>query len=345
MKMGRLLMYLFLLPSVAAWVACGPPPPPPPATNVRTNVDENIDGIVVVRWDRSAEDNGKDGLFHYRVERSGNKDSDFKAITDCPTANVTECKDSNVIVGDNYEISYYYRVIAIHTKRAKDQNPESAATTPLQAKSINFNPPAPPTNLKAKANNIDSAQVVISWTGGKEVDLKGYYVYRSLKDEPIPVIDPSLRISKLIEANKGESTVQWVDKEVTPGTRYCYTVAAADKGGLVSQTPPSLRKCDMLIESVQLEFPQEEGTTTTKPTFKWKPVPNAQGYVIVVQSQKFGGTLWRSSLVKEASLDYGGPALTASKKYYWYVYAYSSTPDNNNEDGNSVSPVWAFTPQ
>lgn len=341
----KLYAAIFLF-GLALLSACGSPPPPPAPTGLSTDANKNIDGVIVITWIGITDDKNIAG---YRVYRDTDLNGTFKEMVfDTKSPTVTEYKDENVLVGDTYETKFHYKVTTYFIDGyTTPEKTESVKSNAITANSANFNPPGAPVGLKVQASNIDgNKKFVISWTANREVDLKGYFVYRSEEDKPIsPAV--ATPISELVKADKTQSKVEYIDnKNLEPGKRYYYTVAAVDRGDLKSQNPPALRENDILIDIVTLEAPTNASTADASPTFKWTAVDGAAGYVVTIQKQKFGGeVVWRSAFVDKNEVAFSGTALTSGQTYYWYVYAFSKKPANNEEDGSSNSDLWSFTVQ
>ncbi len=350
MKPKRSLMFqllIFLFVALTFTLACGDPPPPDPPKGLSTNPDDNIDGIILLKWDVHEDED----VVGYKVYRSTEADGKFKEVADIPEKHdektTPSFTDKNVIVGNNYEKKYYYRITAYKKDLPDNKINESKPTETIQANSQNYSRPAPPdrSSFIVKASNLETPSFELIWKIGKEIDLAGYYVYRRDEDKPIPVDQEDYRVTKeLIHVKAGSNELTWTDTDVTPGKTYYYTIAAVDKGGLISQNPPSLRKGDILLERPKPDSPQDGETVSDKPTFKWSNVDGAVGYIVAIKkSLTFGGELWRSDFVKDTSLTYDGAQLSSGQKYYWYVYAFSSRPDNPRKDlGNSSSSARSF---
>ena len=355
MKQSKLILLqlsVLLFMSLAFSVACGPPPHPDTPKGLATNADKNIDGVIILTW--AAVQDSK--VVGYKIYRETSNDGKFEVpIGDVPEKHdesVPTFTDKNVIVGTNYETKYYYKIRAYKEDFEKTkENPDglnfSELSESIQANGQNFSKPAAPlkNSFIIKASNIDSARVKLTWVVGSEIDLAGYYVYRREEDKPIPVDIDKYRISKkLITFKSGEKTTSWLDRDVTPGKRYWYTVAAVDKGELISQNPPSLRKDDILLERPNQDTPNDNETVSDTPTFKWQEVSGASGYIVALKkSRDFGGEIWRSAYIKTTSVTYDGAKLDSGETYYWYVYAYSNAPTNaQKEEGNSASAVRSF---
>ncbi len=314
--------------------ACGPPPPPDPPPNVRTDVDRNIDGEIVILWDKHPEER----VVKYKVYRATAPDGKFDDVV--YEGSDTEFVDRNVIVNKKYEEPYYYRVTAI------DKDGQEGKPSPVvKASTVNYKEPFPPGGLEVRGSNLGDQPVIeVSWDANSEADIDGYYVFRSEKNAPIPIGKKEDAVSPFIPHEKGTSRFSWEDTSVKEGRRYYYTVVAVDKGGLMSNNPPSSRKDDIVLAKVDLVAPQNNNYISKPITFKWKGVDNAVGYVLIIQTQQFGGTVkWRSPFITKTSTTYDGSNLTGNKNYYWFVFAYSKRPkDSKKEDGNSRSELWKF---
>lgn len=363
MKLLRSFFYVVWIPLMFAAVlggsmACGPAGPPEPPTDVTTDVNINVDGIIELKWTLSQD--LKDRVSKFIVYRDERTDGEFKskvAEINQSEGTLDEAKkiysykftDSNTIKGGKYEIPYYYRITATGAD-GQEGNP----STTIQAKTANFNPPALIANIKVTGGNIyddieqqPDPKIIITWDAGKDFDLEGYYVFRSSSDSPISTADVSKAHSKLIAAKPGQTQVSWADQLKTEeiGKPYWYTVVGVDKGNLVGLNQPANRYLGIALQSATLQNPQK-GSSTGKPVFKWDAVDSALAYVVVLQKSTRGDEEWRSPVLDKNTTEVTLPDsvnLTSGLKYYWYVTAYAETPTNNETNGNSTSPLWNFT--
>ncbi len=363
MKFLRSFFYVLWLPLMCAAVlggslACGPGGPPDPPSDIATNVDVNVDGIIVLNWTLSQD--LKDRVTKFIVYRDERTDGDFTSkVAEINQAEGTldepnriykySFTDNNTIKGGQYEIPYYYRITSVG-QDGKEGKPSNTIT----AKTANFDPPALIENIKVTGGNIyddieqkPDPKIIITWKAGTDNDLEGYYVFRSASDSPISTADVSKAHSKLILHKPGQTEVSWADqlKEEEIGKPYWYTVVGVDKGNLVGRNKPSNRLLGIALQSATLQNPQK-GSQTSKPVFKWDAVDSALAYVVVLQKSTRGDEEWRSPVLNKDTTEVTLPNsvnLTSGLKYYWYVTAYAETPTNNETNGNSTSPLWNFT--
>lgn len=330
-------LYLFGLVGLF-FLACGEPPPPSAPKNVTTNIDLNVEGQIVLRWDKNPEPD----VVQYRVYRDGDKAGTFQLKV--YEGSEIQFIDSNVLEGGRYDIPFFYSVTAVDLR-----GKESTKSNPIEARTKNQNPPSAPIGLTVKGVNLDedpsSARMALSWTPNKELDILGYYVFRS--DQPGPISAARLEdaVSPLVQ-HKKTGTIVWEDTKAQVGKNFGYVVVAVDFDKAASTVLSGQRRDDIILPQIVLTSPANQADgVNTKVDFSWQAVENAKGYVVVLQRQKFGGEVWRSSVTTGTQASYNGTALNSGVTYYWFVFAYSKTPSANTEDGNSVSPRWQFKTQ
>lgn len=363
MKMMRSLFFLVWIPvtSLAVFggsVACGPGGPPEPPSDMTTDTNLNVDGQVVITW--TLKEELKDRVSKFRIYRDDKSDGDYKSmIKEINQSEGTLDKDkkiyaykftdTNVIVGSQYEVPYYYRITAVG-QDAKEGVPSKTLT----AKTANFNPPEVVQGVTVSGGNIyddieqrPDPKVVITWKSNVEHDVEGYYVFRSSTDAPISTSDVAQAHSKIISHKPGQAEFSWADQLKTEeiGKPYWYSVVAVDKGNQVGRNQPKNRYLGLALKTAELQNPQK-GSSTAKPVFKWSAVDSALAYVVVVQKSTRGDEVWRSPVLDKNKTEVtmpDSPSLTTGLKYYWYVTAYAETPSSNEKNGNSTSPLWNFT--
>lgn len=341
---------LLLIIVFSGVLACGPPPPPDPPMNIRTDVDQNIDGKIIITWELKLELGTRIDKFliHRDRDRSGKFDDKIKEIKQSgfeeedKNAKIFKYKllDINVIVGNQYEIPFFYRITSVDID-GQVGNPSEI----IEARTKNFDRPTIVDGVQVNGTNFDSGpQIIVSWQANKEYDIDGYYVFRGERDEPISTTNPTDAVSKQLIEHIPNKRLSWVDTTIQAGKQYWYSVVAVDKGNLIGDSRPGVRYSGLALAQVELLTP-DDGSGVTRPTFSWKPVNSAVGYVLILQTSQRGGVIWRTDLLKTTEITYAGSQiLTTGLTYYWYVFAYAQNPkDPKTEDGNSSSEVWKFT--
>jgi uncharacterized protein len=136
--------------------------PPPSPLEVKTSVKSMN---VRVTWvGRTAPD-----LKGYSIYRSPKSDGPFGKVSQQIIAK-TDSVYLDVVPQPGY---YYYYVAAVD----ESSNEGASEKSLIEVKDIVA--PAIPTNVEAKP---DTGKIVLSWSSNKELDLMGYYVYRSIKN-------------------------------------------------------------------------------------------------------------------------------------------------------------------
>jgi hypothetical protein len=353
------LSFLMLSAFVAA---CGPPPLPNAPTRVdppdgSLYADINVDGKVEIYFELPEKDAAY--VSKVRVYRDTSKDGKFTdKIAEFPVGEASLNKekrihefhftDTNVMPGDQYSIPFYYRFVSVGKAEVYQTEKEGEPSNVYDAKTVNADPPSYVDAEKVKlesANIEDGPQIILSWPANKENDIKGYYVFRSDKDEPIPYTNVEEAASPLIKHSAGK-TLSWVDTNVQEGKPYWYVVVAIDKGDENSGRKPSTRFRGSVLAKAKLVSP-EDGTSAASPTFKWESVDGARGYVVVLQRSRTGQVVWRSDFISgstEVTYPSSADPLTPNLKYYWYVYTFLEKPASTKDAvGNSQSELWSFT--
>jgi hypothetical protein len=136
---------------------------PPPAP---LNVTKRINKLSVsLRWDvqQTADLNG------FFIYRSTVNEGPFQRVNLQPL----QATDTSFVDTVQYPAFYYYYVAAT------DQAGNEKASEFVLAEVPDIFPPAVPVNMQAKA---DTGKVILTWSPNKELDLKGYYIYRSIRE-------------------------------------------------------------------------------------------------------------------------------------------------------------------
>jgi hypothetical protein len=138
-------------------------------------------------------------------------------------APATSFRDSNF----SFDTTYIYVVRSVADEQG--QSVESADSTPVVVTPKDVFPPAAPQGLVAlvppategPATQQTPARVELSWSISPELDLSGYWVYRSEQSDT-----PGQRINSQLLL-----TPAFRDMTAVPGQRYTYRVSAVDRAG------------------------------------------------------------------------------------------------------------------
>jgi hypothetical protein len=121
--------------------------------------------------------------------------------------------DTNEFIdrGAEYGVAYTYTAVAFDdTDRA---NAIGKTSEPVPFTSVDTFPPGVPANVTALAG---PASIEVSWTRGSEVDIRGYYVFRSVDGGAFE------KVGELV------TLPAFSDKNVQHGKKYSYQVSAVD---------------------------------------------------------------------------------------------------------------------
>ena len=125
------------------------------------------------------------------------------------------CHDTSAYIDGEKRVIYYDQIAMI------EGYPEDAWYLVQPERTTGATPPAPPSRLYSNARN---GYMNLDWRDNVEMDLRGYYVYRSYRESgpfeklnEIPVIDS-----------------EYVDRSVTTGRQSYYYVTAVDRSGYES---------------------------------------------------------------------------------------------------------------
>ncbi|MCB9639115.1 MAG: hypothetical protein H6727_09505 [Myxococcales bacterium] len=333
MRLARIGMFAFVIASLMM-AACGPPPPPTAPTGLKTNIDQNIEGRIVLSWEPHTDET----VTLYRLYRDTKEDGPFtEKVFEGSDLQYT---DTNVLLGGKYEVPFYYKLTAVRKVPGQTEQ-ESEKSNAINATTKNITAPKPPTGLTIRAENLagETPRITIVWEPNSELDIKGYYVFRKEGSDQAftgPERDPNNAISRLVE-QKAQGPIFFQDTAAEVGKFYTYTVVAVDVEDLASQNPTSIRVSDVLLEQIELLSPDSNATVSASAlSFEWKAVSGAAAYVVVVRNTT-GNEVWRSAVTKETKVTYGGSALDPTRKYTWSAFAFSKTPSDNKADANSSS--------
>jgi len=292
----------------------------PPATPTGLSVYRARDGEIDLVWDSNYEDN----LAGYKVYRTQtNPGGQYQLLWKTSYTNFVD-------KGLDYNTTYYYRITAYNTNGLESAPSDSVWGTPY-----NMYPPSMPQNLLARAhNNDDGISITLLWIPNTEGDLAGYKIYRSAADNMTP--DATNFLDTIPPCGIPYADV----KNIRIGIRYYYRIIAFDKGGW--QSTPSYTASDIVLDRPQLVSPPANATVIVQPIFEWRPVANANEYIIFVSTARYSNEIW--SAVVNATSDsivsvfYTGPPLYSGRSYYWKV----GTVTNDEQDPNSLSETRMF---
>jgi hypothetical protein len=134
--------------------------------------------------------------------------------------------DTNEFIdrGAEYGIAYTYTAAAFdNSDRA---NAIGKTSEPVPFTPVDSFPPSVPGNVTALAG---PGSIEVSWTRGSEVDIRGYYVFRSVDGGPYE------RVGELA------TLPTFSDKDVQHGKKYSYAVAAVDLRDNESARSPAVQ--------------------------------------------------------------------------------------------------------
>ena len=293
--------------------------PPPSPSNLK--VEKIRDGEIWLSWERV----NREGIDYYIVYRSA--DGGVPLAIDSTFANIFQDR------GLGYETEYTYHVTVVTKAGIEGESSQTVSGQPFN----NLSPLAP-MGIRAVAHNIsilNQLDILLDWDNNAETDLAAYRVYRST-DPDFAIVPENLLVAV--------SEPRYEDTNIEVGLLYFYRITAVDRGE--KESAPSVIIADVALPQPDLMEPVEGELTSANPTFRWKPVPNAINYRVVVTTSPTSGEV--SDIVRTsetAALFKGRPDSSGAKStlhsgqiYYWKVIA------STREDGveNSVSQVAQF---
>lgn len=289
-----------------------------PAVPSASRVYYSSDGSVGIEWIRNSEAD----LKGYNIYRSINDSLHF-----IPAGFTTD----DYFIDDSleYDSTYFYYITAVDRR-----NLESIPGSVLSARPINRYLPLYPRNFIVNARNWDEQPVFfLSWDPGRESDIYGYKIYRSITADFNP--DSSSYLAFSTETVFADTSTPEFYKI------YYYRVTALDKGGLESKE--SGLDSDLLLEMPLPVFPANDTTVPFFDHFRIKTAAAPARYLIILQGNKYFGELWRAEISSTIINDTIDIPLTyyyleANKTYYWRVAAFT----NDNTDPNSFSELFNF---
>ena len=189
-----------------------------PATPTGLTAAPAGDGVAL-SWD----DPGDTSITGYQILRRL-PDTDppgvFAVLNEDTGEASTSFVDRAVTPGSRYE----YQVKARNADRLSA--PSSSANATTAAAVVQVIPPAP-TGLSAEAT---ADGVALSWDDPGDSSITGYQILRRLRDTDAP------GVFAVLNEDTGDASTSFVDRAVTPGTRYIYRVKARNADGLSAQS-------------------------------------------------------------------------------------------------------------
>lgn len=277
------------------------------------------DGLIGLEWLLNNEAN----LKGYNLYRSINDTTGFIFIG-------FTSEDYFIDDSLNYDSTYYYYIKAIDF-----DNQESSASITVAGTPLNKLTPFAPRDLQVNARNWDNRQeIFLWWARGRESDLKGYNIYRSLN---------SSFTADSSTFHDFTTTSNYTDKKGLEQYQiYYYKISALDNGGLESNTGNEVS--DLILEAPVLIFPVDKSQVDYFEKFKVMTVDIPAVYKIILQSNQFFGEVWssefRSSVTNDTvDVNLSYRYLERNKTYYWRVVTYSE----NSAEPNSISNLFSFT--
>jgi len=208
-----------------------------------------------------------------------------------------------------------------------DRSGNESDLVKIDGKPFEKDSPDAPSNLLVVAENIESPQIILSWSANTESDLDYYSIYRSANAD-----DVAFSYSYL----NSVTTTSFIDEDVEIGADYYYRITAIEKGW---ESASSSVENDRVLPMVQIVSPDKFKFVSATPVFLWQKTTGASSYKIVVKSSRIGGEIWSADIdnKSQTNIVYDGETeLLKGEKYYWEVGAITKT------EINSMSKVGSF---
>jgi hypothetical protein len=229
-----------------------------------------------------------------------------------------------------YDTTYYYKVTAVNL-----WDRESDFSNEISAKPENRENPRRPAGLRINARNWEGEiSVFLNWLHNEESDVEGYNIYRSTAPDFTP--DSNNLIGFSNTANFSDTgSIQFYQN-------YSYKIRARDRGGLLSNSSEEVK--DLVFEIPEVIFPPDNSTINFFENFAIKTIDAPATYRVNLQSNKYFGEIWSSSVSSTSINDtiqirFNPPSLQVNKIYYWRIATYSG----NSSDPNSISKLFSVT--
>jgi hypothetical protein len=290
----------------------------PPAVPTGLRIFFSSDGEIIIDWRSNSEPDVKG----YNVYRH----TEFSDTTKIDFVNDNYFFDDSL----EYDTTYYYKITAVNL-----WDRESDFSAEVFSKPENRYNPEKPIGLRLNARNWEGEiSIYIYWLRNEESDVAGYNIYRGTT----PGFTP--------DSNNlaGFSTLPYFSDTTALNfyTTYYYKIRAKDKGGLLSAASDEVN--DLILEIPEVIFPVDSSIVEFFEEFIIKTIDVPAKYRIGLQTNKFFGEIWSSTVSTAVindtlKINFNPPVLQVNKTYYWRISAYSS----NSSDPNSISKLFSVT--
>ena len=289
----------------------------PPAVPSGLTLYSATDGLVILYWQA----NNESDLQGYNIYRSTDS-LNYKMIG---TTHYTSYYDDSL----SYDSTYYYEISAVDI-----WGRESKKSSPVFGKPINRYTPRAPRNLSINARNWQgNLSVFIGWDASLDTDVKFYKIFRSTEPDFTP------------DSTNLENTTSQIFFSDTSNLdlyqTYYYKIESVDKGNLTGG--PSQQISDQIFGIPHVIYPANNSQTPYFQYFILKAIKKPATYRIIVQNNKFFGSVWEkefstSQVNDTLYINFSSPYIYANEQYYWRIATFS----NGSSTPNSVSPLYKF---
>ncbi len=304
-------------------------PPPPAAVAAYPGNNSNLVTWPVVP-----------GATSYNVLRSLTSGSAFLPVASGSTAvvgpvcgsgaNYATYVDSTASNGN----TYYYEIQSVNMTGTSAASPQSPGV--LTSSTVSASIPATPSGLTATGSN---AVITLAWNPSTGANY--YSVRRStLVDKipnfsPVTVLTSTATVLSTTTLSNSVTTPTYTDTSVTNGTKYAYTVQAANAAGfsLVSGTVVGRAAHTAALASPVTLVNTPAGTSIT---LNWNATPGAVGYIIEMATSPNGPFTY---LISVTDLTYTVSSLTPNQTYYFTITAVNAGTVSSAAVVTSTTPL------
>ena len=188
--------------------------PEPPAAPGNVSASASGPSRIEVSWSAP-----KGEVTGYEVEWSADGSGSWTAADPAHSGTATGYSDTGLDAGT----TRHYRVRAVNGAGSSDWSLTSTATEAVAAAEPQ-EPPAKPRNLEAVVN--DDGTVTLTWNDPGDDSITGYQILRRNRDTS------TIGVFEVHVEDTGSAATSYVDRDVTPETRYNYRVKARNESGL-----------------------------------------------------------------------------------------------------------------